>query len=77
MQLLSLSLIETLGLNYCLGVDGLSLPLVVLTALLTWIAIYSSNESVARPLLYFDIAGKCRGCRGFPGSKLAAVCAVL
>jgi len=56
-------------LNYCLGVDGLSLPLVALTAL-TWIAI-SSNESVAASaLLYFDIAGKCRGCGGFPGSKL-------
>jgi len=54
-------------LNYCLGVDGLSLPLVALTALLTWIAIYSSNESVA---LYFDIAGKCRGCRNFLAQNL-------
>ena len=47
--------IETLGLNYCLGVDGLSLPMVALTALLTWIAIYSSNESVARPQLYYAL----------------------
>jgi len=52
---LACPLVETLGLNYCLGVDGLSLPLVVLTALLTWIAIYSSNESVARPRLYYTL----------------------
>ncbi len=47
--------IDTLGLNYCLGVDGLSLPLLALTAILTWIAIYSSNESVARPRLYYAL----------------------
>lgn len=47
--------IETLGLNYSLGVDGLSLPMVALTALLTWIAIYSTNESVARPRLYYTL----------------------
>ena len=47
--------IETLGLNYYIGVDGLSLPMVALTALLTWIAIYSTNESVARPQLYYAL----------------------
>jgi len=47
--------IDTLGLNYCLGVDGLSLPLLALTGLLTWIAIYSSGESVARPRLYYAL----------------------
>lgn len=47
--------IDTLGLNYSLGVDGLSLPMVALAALLTLIAIYSSNESVARPRLYYAL----------------------
>jgi NAD(P)H-quinone oxidoreductase subunit 4 len=47
--------IDTLGLNYSLGVDGLSLPLLALTALLTWIAIYSTNESVERPRLYYSL----------------------
>lgn len=47
--------IDTLGLDYSLGVDGLSLPLLALTALLTWIAIFSSNESVERPRLYYSL----------------------
>ncbi len=47
--------IDTLGLSYSLGVDGLSLPLLALTAILTWIAIYSSGESVARPRLYYAL----------------------
>lgn len=47
--------IDTLGLNYSLGVDGLSMPMLALTAILTWIAIYSSNESVARPRLYYAL----------------------
>ncbi|MBV9389060.1 MAG: NADH-quinone oxidoreductase subunit M [Chroococcidiopsidaceae cyanobacterium CP_BM_ER_R8_30] len=47
--------IETLGLNYHLGVDGLSLPLLALAGILTWIAIYSSNESVERPRLYYAL----------------------
>lgn len=47
----SLPWIESLGLNYRLGVDGLSLPLLVLNSLLTWIVIYSS-EQICRPRLY-------------------------
>jgi NAD(P)H-quinone oxidoreductase subunit 4 len=47
--------IETLGLNYSLGVDGLSLPLVALAGLLTWIAIFSTSESIARPRLYYTL----------------------
>lgn len=47
--------IETLGLNYHLSVDGLSLPLVALNSVLTFIAIYSSSESVARPRLYYSL----------------------
>jgi NAD(P)H-quinone oxidoreductase subunit 4 len=44
--------IDSLGLTYRLGMDGLSLPLVVLNALLTWIAIFSSDRDIQRPKLY-------------------------
>ena len=47
--------IEPLGLNYDLGVDGLSLPLLVLNSFLTWIAIYSSDEHVERPRLFYSL----------------------
>jgi NAD(P)H-quinone oxidoreductase subunit 4 len=45
--------IDSLGLNYNLGVDGLSLPLLVLNGLLTCIAIYSSDESLHRSRFYY------------------------
>lgn len=45
--------IDALGLTYRLGLDGLSLPLVVLNALLTWLAIYSTDVTVQRPRLYY------------------------
>jgi NAD(P)H-quinone oxidoreductase subunit 4 len=47
--------IEWLGLNYHLGIDGLSLPLVGLNSLLTLIAIIASGESVERPRLYYSM----------------------
>jgi NAD(P)H-quinone oxidoreductase subunit 4 len=47
--------VETLGLNYQLGVDGLSLPLLILNSLLTWIAIYSSPEETKRPQLFYSL----------------------
>lgn len=47
--------IESLGLSYRLGVDGLSLPLLVLNGLLTWIALYSSEKSINRPRLYYSL----------------------
>ncbi len=47
--------IESLGLTYQLGVDGLSLPLLALNSLLTWIAIYSTEETVPRPRLYYAL----------------------
>jgi NAD(P)H-quinone oxidoreductase subunit 4 len=47
--------IEPLGLNYHLGIDGLSFPLLALNGLLTWIAIYSSSNSVERPRLYYAL----------------------
>ncbi len=47
--------IEVLGLNYHLGVDGLSLPLLVLNGLLTCIALYSSDVSIQRPRFYYAL----------------------
>lgn len=47
--------IESLGLTYKLGLDGLSLPLVALNSLLTWIAVYSSEKSVNRPRFYYTL----------------------
>jgi NAD(P)H-quinone oxidoreductase subunit 4 len=47
--------IDALGLNYNLGVDGLSLPLLVLNGLLTCIAIYTSDKSLQRPKFYYSL----------------------
>jgi NAD(P)H-quinone oxidoreductase subunit 4 len=47
--------VDVLGLNYNLGIDGLSLPLLVLNGLLTSIAIYSSDESLQRPRFYYSL----------------------
>jgi NAD(P)H-quinone oxidoreductase subunit 4 len=47
--------IDSLGLSYKLGIDGLSLPLVALNSLLTWVAIYSSAEKIDRPRLYYSL----------------------
>ncbi|MBE9177744.1 NADH-quinone oxidoreductase subunit M [Oculatella sp. LEGE 06141] len=47
--------IETIGLNYHLGVDGLSLPLLCLNALLTVIAIWSSDRTILRPRFYYAL----------------------
>ncbi len=46
--------IETLGLNYALGVDGFSLPLVVLTSVLVWVAICCSGTE-HRPRFYYSL----------------------
>jgi NAD(P)H-quinone oxidoreductase subunit 4 len=47
--------IDALGLTYSLGVDGLSLPLLVLNSLLTGIAVYSSDETLERPRFYYSL----------------------
>jgi NAD(P)H-quinone oxidoreductase subunit 4 len=47
--------IETLGLNYQLGVDGLSLVLIALNSLLVWIAILTSSEQTDRPRLFYAL----------------------
>jgi NAD(P)H-quinone oxidoreductase subunit 4 len=47
--------IPQLGLNYKLGLDGLSMPLIGLSGLLTWIAIYGSNPNIERPRIYYAL----------------------
>ncbi|MCG8364402.1 MAG: NADH-quinone oxidoreductase subunit M [Pseudanabaenales cyanobacterium] len=47
--------IEVLGLNYSLGIDGLSLVLIGLNSLLTWIAIYCSDVNTTRPRLFYAL----------------------
>ena len=49
----NLTWIESLGLNYHLGIDGLSFPLVFLNSLLTLIAIIATKESIQRPRFYY------------------------
>ena len=47
--------IEALGLNYYLGLDGISLPLVILNGLLIGIAIWSTDSSINRHRLYYGL----------------------
>lgn len=47
--------LEELGLSYRLGLDGLSLPLVLLNSLLTVIAAYASDREIERPRLYYSL----------------------
>ena len=47
--------IEKIGLNYSIGVDGLSLPLLCLNNFLTLITIYSSSQNIQRPRLYYGL----------------------
>lgn len=47
--------IESLGLTYKLGVDGLSLPLLALNSLLSSTAIWSSDQSIHRSRLYYPL----------------------
>ncbi|MEM1279335.1 MAG: NADH-quinone oxidoreductase subunit M [Cyanobacteria bacterium P01_H01_bin.152] len=51
----SLPWIEALGLTYQLGVDGLSMPLLVINSLLGGIAVYASSQTIQRPRLYFSL----------------------
>jgi NAD(P)H-quinone oxidoreductase subunit 4 len=47
--------IGQIGLNYHLGIDGLSLPLMCLNSLLTLIAVFSSSKSIHRPRFYYSL----------------------
>jgi NADH-quinone oxidoreductase subunit M len=47
--------VPDLGISYFLGIDGLNLPMVLLTALLTFLAVLSSWQTSLRPKEYFAI----------------------
>jgi NAD(P)H-quinone oxidoreductase subunit 4 len=51
----SIAWIESLGLTYQLGVDGLSMPLIIINSLLSWLAIFSSDPKIHRPRLYYSL----------------------
>jgi len=51
----SLPWIPQLGLTYSLGIDGLSLPLIILNGLLTGVAIYSIGPNLDRSRLYYAL----------------------
>jgi NADH-quinone oxidoreductase subunit M len=51
----SLPWISVLGVNYTLGLDGISLPLVLLTTLMTPIAILASFNLRERPAYFFSL----------------------
>lgn len=61
--------IDSLGLNYQLGVDGLSITLVILNSFLTWIAVLSSSQQTERPRLFYSLMLICSG--GVAGAFLA------
>jgi NAD(P)H-quinone oxidoreductase subunit 4 len=65
----SLSWLDSLGLTYRLGVDGLSLPLLALNSFLIWIVIYSSNQQIVRPRLFYAFTLLVGG--GIAGAFLA------
>ncbi|MBO9999098.1 MAG: NADH-quinone oxidoreductase subunit M [Cyanobacteria bacterium SID2] len=46
---------EPIGLSYSLGIDGLSMPLLVLNAFLTGIVVYSSKANIQRAPLYYAL----------------------
>lgn len=47
--------LPALGLNYELSMDGLSLLMVALNSLITWIAIWSSSPETERPRLFYSL----------------------
>ena len=50
------SWIQTLGINYIVSLDGLSLPLVLLTTFITLMAVYASKDNInKRPKLYYSM----------------------
>jgi NAD(P)H-quinone oxidoreductase subunit 4 len=61
--------LDTIGLTYRLGVDGLSLPLLALNSFLIWIVIYSSSQNMVRPRLFYALV--LLVCGGIAGAFLA------
>lgn len=46
---------KPIGLSYSLGVDGLSLPLLLLSGILTWVSILTTHKDIERPRLYYSL----------------------
>lgn len=65
----SITWIKGLGLNYDLGIDGLSFPLICLNSLLTILAIYTTNKDIQRPRFYYAMLLLLNG--GVAGAFLA------
>ncbi|NER78780.1 MAG: NADH-quinone oxidoreductase subunit M [Leptolyngbya sp. SIO1D8] len=61
--------VPMLGLNYELGLDGLSLLMVALNSLITWIALWSSCPDMERPKLFYAVMLLVNG--GVAGAFLA------
>lgn len=61
--------IDVLGLSYRIGIDGISLPLVVLNNLLLVLVIYASDSKLQRPRLYYGLLLLIAG--GVTGAFLA------
>jgi NAD(P)H-quinone oxidoreductase subunit 4 len=51
----SLAWVESLGLTYQLGVDGLALPLLFINSLLGLIAVWASPVTIQRPRFYWSL----------------------
>ncbi len=64
-----MSWLPSLGLNYDLAVDGLSLMMIALNSLLTWIAICSSSKTQERPRFFYALMLLVSG--GVAGAFLA------
>ena len=61
--------IQPLGLNYSVGVDGLSLPLIVLNSLLTLISLYTNRKNLDRSRLHDSLILLING--GIAGALMA------
>jgi NAD(P)H-quinone oxidoreductase subunit 4 len=61
--------IETLGLNYELGADGLAIVMLALNSFLTWISLLSSSKTTDRPRLFYSLILLVSG--GVAGAFLA------
>ncbi|AGY60592.1 NADH-quinone oxidoreductase subunit M [Gloeobacter kilaueensis] len=61
--------LTSLGIAYSLGVDGLSLPLLLLNSFLVWIAVWMSDENPGKSRLYYALLLVMSG--GVAGAFLA------
>ncbi|MCY4324865.1 MAG: NADH-quinone oxidoreductase subunit M [Betaproteobacteria bacterium] len=67
--------IESYGINYALGVDGISMPLIVLNAIITLLAVVAGWESITRRVAHY--MGAFLLMCGFVNGVFAAADAIL